>query len=81
MYHADSSRSVAHLPPDTLPTKISAFVHTNAANLVGLGAAILAIFCLLALPSANYWNIRLPLYLVLVVWILLRPRVALYLLP
>lgn len=81
MYRADSSSGVAHLPPDTLPTKISAFVHKNGANFVGLGAGIFAIFCLLALPSANYWNIRLLLYLVLVVWILLRPRVALYLLP
>src|SRR6266487_3579769 len=80
MYHADSN-GIAHLPQDTLPTKIAAIVRENAANLVGLGAGIFTIFCLLALPSANYWNIRLPLYLMLVVWILLRPRVALYLLP
>src|SRR6266496_5264455 len=80
MYHADSN-GIAHLPQDTLPTKIAAIVRENAANLVGLGAGIFTIFCLLALPSANYWNIRLPLYLVLVVWTLLRPRVALYLLP
>jgi O-antigen ligase len=81
MYRADSSGGVAHLPPNRLPIRFTAFARANTANLIGLGAGILAIFCLLALPSANYWNIRLPLYLVLVVWILLRPRVALYLLP
>ncbi len=51
------------------------------ANIVGLLGGVLALFCLLALPSANYWNIRLPLYLLLSIWILLRPRTALYLLP
>ncbi len=51
------------------------------ANSVGLLGGILALFCLLVLPSSTYWNIRLPLYLILIVWTLLRPRVALYLLP
>ncbi len=51
------------------------------ANCVGLLGAICALFCLLLLPSSSYWNIRLPLYLILIVWTLLRPRVALYLLP
>jgi len=51
------------------------------ANIVGLLGVVLALFCLLALPSANYWNIRLPLYLLLSIWTLLRPRTALYLLP
>ncbi len=50
-------------------------------NLVGLIGALFALFCLLFLPSSNFWNIRLPLYLVVVIWTLLRPRVALYLLP
>jgi O-antigen ligase len=49
------------------------------ANLVGLAAALCALFCLIALPEP--WNIRLPLYLTLTIWTLLRPRVALYLLP
>ncbi len=51
------------------------------ANCVGLLGAVLALFCLLLLPSSSYWNIRLPLYLILALWTLLRPRVALYLLP
>ncbi len=50
-------------------------------NLTGLVGALLALCCLLLLPNANYWNIRLPLYLVLAIWTILRPRVALYLLP
>ena len=53
----------------------------TVANLVGLAAAALAVICLLALPSSQYWNVRLPLYLLVTVWTLLRPRVALYLLP
>src|SRR5713226_2097292 len=31
--------------------------------------------------SALPWNIRLPLYLSVLVWTMLRPRVALYLMP
>jgi len=55
--------------------------YVTFANIVGLLGVVLALFCLLALPSANYWNIRLPLYLLLGIWTLLRPRAALYLLP
>src|SRR5437660_1805306 len=50
-------------------------------NLTGLVGALVAIYCLLLLPTTNYWNIRLPLYLAIAVWTILRPRVALYLLP
>lgn len=50
-------------------------------NLIGLLAALAALFCMLALPATQYWNIRLPLYLLAATWILLRPRVALYLMP
>ena len=39
----------------------------------------IAIFLLLAPPMP--WNIRLTLYAVLLVWTILRPRVALYLIP
>lgn len=49
-------------------------------NIIGLVVGLLAIACLLA-PLPNYWNIRLPLYLIAVVWTLVRPRTALYLLP
>lgn len=48
-------------------------------NLVGLVGSIIALFCLLVLPDG--WNIRLPLYLLVTVWTIVRPRVALYLLP
>jgi O-antigen ligase len=53
----------------------------TTANLVGLAGAILTFFCLFAIPGSQYWNIRLPLYLIVAVWTILRPRVALYLLP
>ncbi len=53
--------------------------YVTTSNLIGLLGALLAIFLLLAPPSP--WNIRLPLYLVVLVWTILRPRIALYLLP
>lgn len=55
--------------------------YATTANLVGIGGALVAIFCLLALPSTQYWNIRLPLYMILIIWTIVRPRVTLYLLP
>ncbi len=54
---------------------------TTVANITGLIGALVAVFCLLLLPSSQYWNIRLPLYLIVATWTILRPRVALYLLP
>ena len=51
----------------------------SAANLVGLCAALLAIAMLIALPQP--WNLRLPLYLLALGLCILRPRVALYLMP
>jgi O-antigen ligase len=59
----------------------SASTCINIANVVGFLAAIVTLLCLLALPSANYWNIRLPIYLLIVVWTTLRPQAALYLTP
>src|SRR2546421_354959 len=51
------------------------------ANLIGLLGALVALACLLGIPSDQYWNIRIPLYLTVTIWTLIRPRVALYLLP
>src|SRR5712691_6289065 len=51
----------------------------SASNLVGLICGVFALFLLLVPPAP--WNIRLPLYLIVLVWTILRPRVALYLLP
>ncbi|MHB8596571.1 MAG: O-antigen ligase family protein [Ktedonobacteraceae bacterium] len=48
-------------------------------NLIGLLGAAFALFILLRLPEP--WNLRLPFYLVILVWTILRPRVALYLMP
>ena len=48
-------------------------------NLIGLLGAAFALFMLLRLPEP--WNLRLPFYLVILVWTILRPRVALYLMP
>jgi O-antigen ligase len=51
----------------------------TTSNLVGLIGGVFALFLLLAMPEP--WNIRLPLYLAVTVWTILRPRMALYLLP
>jgi O-antigen ligase len=48
-------------------------------NLVGLLLGLLAIAMLIKLPSP--WNLRIPLYLIVLVWTALRPRAALYLMP
>lgn len=46
-------------------------------NLIGLSGAICALFLLIGLREP--WNFRLPLYCVLLIWTMLRPRTALYL--
>ncbi len=46
-------------------------------NLIGLSGAICALILLIGLREP--WNFRLPLYGVLLVWTMLRPRTALYL--
>lgn len=46
-------------------------------TLVGLLGAVLAIALLLVPPLP--WNVRLPFYLIVLVWSILRPRTALYL--
>src|SRR5438046_5666399 len=48
-------------------------------NLVGLAGVLCALFLFIALPEQ--WNIRIPCYFVIFIWTLLRPRVALYLMP
>jgi len=48
-------------------------------NVVGGIACAVLLFLLLVPPSP--WNIRLPLYGAVLVWTILRPRTALYLLP
>ncbi len=63
------------------PARVGAALRSplTAANAIGLLGAALALGCLFMLPAP--WNIRLPLYLILSIWVLLRPQVALYLLP
>ncbi len=51
----------------------------TSSNLAGLMCVVIALFLLLVPPLP--WNIRLALYLVVFVWTILRPRVALYLMP
>jgi O-antigen ligase len=50
-----------------------------SSNLMASVCIAIAIFLLLAPPIP--WNIRLTLYAALLVWTILRPRVALYLIP
>lgn len=52
--------------------------YMTASNLAGLISIPVLLFLFLVPPAP--WNIRLPLYLVVFVWTILRPRVALYLL-
>lgn len=56
-------------------------VFLTPANIVGILGAIIILYCLLVLPKNQYWNFRVPLYLAVVVWTTIRPRMALYLLP
>ncbi len=51
----------------------------TAPNVVGVIACAALLFLLLVPPFP--WNIRLPLYSAVLVWTILRPRTALYLLP
>src|SRR5260370_25017683 len=53
--------------------------YATSSNLIGLICGVALIFLLLVTPLP--WNIRLPLYLSVLVWTMLRPRVALYLMP
>lgn len=53
--------------------------YATSSNLIGLICGVAVIFFLLVPPLP--WNIRLPLYLSVLVWTMLRPRVALYLMP
>ena len=56
---------------------VSRRINITLANLVGLVGGLLVIFLLLALHEP--WDITLPLFLTILVWTILRPRVALYL--
>jgi O-antigen ligase len=53
----------------------------TTANLVGVLCAVITLFCLLGLPQLQYWNFRVTLYLIVSIWTIIRPRMALYLLP
>jgi len=58
-------------------TFISLRTNITIPNLIGLIGGLLALFLLLALHEP--WDITIPLYLTVLVWTILRPRVALYL--
>src|SRR5271157_2380979 len=51
----------------------------KSSNLAGLICVVIALLLLLVPPLP--WNIRLAVYLAVLVWTILRPRVALYLMP
>src|SRR6266566_2279450 len=56
---------------------ISLRTNITTPNLIGTIGSILALFLLLTLHEP--WNITIPLYLTILLWTILRPRVALYL--
>ena len=77
------SRLVAQSSSNTHPSnrvRTTLQQYATPANIIGLVGGLLAVVCLVA-PLPDYWNIRLPLYLIAVIWTLLRPRIAIYLLP
>src|SRR5690242_11086004 len=51
--------------------------YVTTSNLIGLIGVLVALFLLFVPPEP--WNIRLPLYLVMLLWTVLRPQIALYL--
>ena len=51
----------------------------TVSNLVGLIGVACALFLLLVLREP--WNYRIPFYGVMLIWTILRPRTALYLMP
>jgi O-antigen ligase len=66
--------------PQGVPRHVSVFrQYVTTSNLIGLIGVLIGIFLLFVPPVP--WNIRLPLYLVVLIWTILHPRVALYLLP
>src|SRR5436309_1109041 len=67
-WEAPLQRMLAHVHP-----------YVTLANLVGLLGSIFVLVCLLALPMQI--SFRLLFYLTIAIWTILRPRVALYLLP
>lgn len=78
--HNPGTSSSAQAYQNSFLTRVSNSIQMYAtpANLVGLAGGLVAIFCMIALPTPLSMHVLL--YLVLAVWILLRPRVALYLL-
>lgn len=71
-----------------IPTRHVSRLHTlyrassqfvTSSNLAGLICVVFALLLLLVPPLP--WNIRLAFYLPVMVWTILRPRVALYLMP
>jgi O-antigen ligase len=78
MYNPSIVKS-GQMARDLSSQSMLAQMRLHMANVLGLLAGVFAIFCLLVLPVP--WNIRIPLYLTVAIWTVLRPRVALYLLP
>jgi O-antigen ligase len=84
MYHPGIGRSGQHFRGSVLQRMVTnplENLHTRATlvNLVGLLGSIFVLTCLLFLPMQI--SFRLLLYLAVTIWTLLRPRMALYLLP
>lgn len=75
----NTSESV-HIRPDSWQYTLRTYA--TASNLVGLIGGLFALFCFFVLPSdPQPWNVRVPLYLVALIWTIVRPRVVLYLMP
>ena len=72
---------VGEIRRDSWINKIWTGVHTSLTlpNIAGVIGTCVLLFLFLVPPLP--WNIRLPVYLAILVWAILRPQIVLYLLP
>lgn len=80
MYYIETGTQGTNTPPSP-SVRVFDRLRSQAivVNLIGLLCAFFLLGCLLFLHEP--WNLRIPLYLIVAIWAILRPRVALYLMP
>src|SRR5713226_650371 len=79
--NSTATGGIERIRQDSWLQTASIFLRENATmpNLVGLVGGVCALFLLIVLREP--WNYRVPFYLTILIWTILRPRVALYLMP
>src|SRR5579875_774185 len=80
MYYIETGTQGTNTPPSPSVRALDRLrSQATVVNLIGLLCAFFLLGCLLFLHEP--WNLRIPLYLIVAIWAILRPRVALYLMP